>query len=185
MAKKQGLDDIIKGAAKLVGKAAKRGAKKTKKSVPAKTPAKKPPQPPKSVVKKSDPVGEKRAAERMKKVSTEIKLEKLSGSKLRGTSVEARKDALRKEISEAQKKINKMSKPPQPPKRPTGGKPPSVGSKGTGRPETRGGMNTKELDAYLKKQNKNSANYFDDNRGYWREEARKKAKNELKKRGRY
>ena len=116
MAKKQGLDDIIKGAAKLVGKATKKGAKKTTKSAPAKTPAK---------------------------------------------------------------------KPPQPPKRPTGGKPPAVGSKGTGRVETRGGMNTKELDAYLKKQYKDSANYFEDNRGFWREEARKKAKNELKKRGKY
>ena len=92
--------------------------------------------------------------------------------------------------SAAKKNVKKITRtpkksPPSPPKRKTTGKPPAVGSKGTGRPETRGGMNTKELDAYLKKQNKNTANYFDDNRGYWREEARKKAKNELKKRGRY
>lgn len=49
MAKKQGIDDIIKGAAKLIGKATKKGAKKaTKKAAPvAKKAGKKPPQPPK------------------------------------------------------------------------------------------------------------------------------------------
>lgn len=43
-------------------------------------------------------------------------------------------------------------KPPQPPKRSAIGKPPSVGSKGTGTPSVRGGMTTKELDAYRKMQ---------------------------------
>ena len=44
-------------------------------------------------------------------------------------------------------------KPPQPPKRVVTGKPPSVGSKGTGTPSiNRGNMTTKELDAYRKMQ---------------------------------
>lgn len=43
-------------------------------------------------------------------------------------------------------------KPPQPPKRVVTGKPPSVGSKGTGTPSVRGGMTTKDLDTYRKMQ---------------------------------
>lgn len=120
MAKQQGIDDIIKAGAKLLGKATKatrKGAKKV----------------------------EKKVAKEMRPIA---------------------------------KKAGK--KPPVRPK--AIGKPPAVGSKIS---STRGGMNTKELDAYLKKTHANSSNYYENSKAAFKEQAARRAKNKPKPRGSY
>ena len=139
MARKEGLDDIIKGAAKLVGKVTKKGAKK-------------------AIAKKQ--------------------LSDLNKSGLRGSMVDAKKVALQKQISGSKK----AKYPPSPPKRTTSGKPPAVGSKST---STRGGMNSKELDAYRKKTYSDSRNYFENSAKYQKDVKAAAKKNQLKKRGDY
>lgn len=85
------------------------------------------------------------------------------------------------------KKITKTPRksPPSPQKRKTTGKPPAVGSKGTGRPSTRGGMTSKELDAYRSKTYSDSRNYFENSAKYQKDIKAATKKNQLKKRGEY